>query len=62
MTVIETYTHFTIWNMNGGPLPRSAQEALSAAVEATIKDIEERDGLRLLWASGDVSMGEPGDS
>lgn len=62
MTVVETYTHFTVWNMNGGPLPKSAQDALNAAVEATIKSIEEKDGLRLLWASGSVSMGEPVNS
>lgn len=58
MTVIDTYTHFTVWNMNGGPLSQSAQDALSNAIESVIKDLEEKDGLRLLWASGEVSGGE----
>lgn len=59
MTVINTYTYFSVWNMNGGPLSQGAQDALNAALEATVKEIEEKDGTRLLWASGEVSGGEP---
>jgi hypothetical protein len=58
MTVIDTYTHFTVWNMNGGPLSQNAQDALSNAIQSAIKEIEEKDGTRLLWASGEVSGGE----
>lgn len=42
------FVHVTIWNMNGGPVPSEALDAVAEAVETTIKALEERHGVRLL--------------
>lgn len=52
MNPMDNYTYISVWNMNGGPLPQSARETLGAAIETAVKEIEERDSIRLLWVSG----------
>lgn len=44
------FYNLTVWSMNGGPVPSEALRTLSEAVEAAIKDIETKSGVRLLYA------------
>ena len=46
-----SYSNFTVWNMNGGPLSPAAKEAISEALGETIKKIEADEGVRLLMAA-----------
>lgn len=50
MSDTSNFYHFTIWNMNGGPVPTDAVKALSEALEGVLKDTEEKHGTRLLLA------------
>jgi hypothetical protein len=48
------FTNVTVWNMNGGPIPNNLAENLARAIEAFIKEAEDRDGVRLLYAFTEV--------
>ena len=42
------YVYLTVWNMNGGPIPSDALNALTDALEGVLKAVEEKNGTRLL--------------
>lgn len=42
------FAYLTVWNMNGGPVPSEALEALTEAVQGVIRATEEKSGVRLL--------------
>lgn len=45
------YFYNIVWNMNGGPVPTSVMDSLQSAVEKVLNEAEERDGVRLLYAT-----------
>lgn len=51
MTTANEFFHVTVWNMNGGPVPSEALKTLSEAFESALKDIENKNGVRLLYAA-----------
>lgn len=54
MTEMDNYTYISIWNMNGGSLPHAAKEIIDSAIESAVKEIEEKENIRILWASGEA--------
>ena len=52
--------YFTVWSMNGSPLPKSAFDAISKAFEDSVLQAEKDSNVRLLWASKSASEEEKG--
>ena len=42
---------FAIWTMNGEEFAGSAQTKIERAIERVIKEVEDKDGLRLLYTT-----------
>jgi hypothetical protein len=48
---MSNFFYSSVWTTNGGPIPQSVTDALEKAIEAVLKGVEEKDGLRLLYTS-----------
>lgn len=50
MNAVSNYTHVSVWNMNGGPIPADVLDSIEEAVEGILKDAEKKHNVRLLYS------------
>ncbi|MDE2104784.1 MAG: hypothetical protein KGL39_46535 [Patescibacteria group bacterium] len=46
---MQTAVNYQVWTMNQGPLSLEAQAEIDQAIEKAIKQVEKKEGTRLLY-------------